>query len=128
MKVEDVMTKDVASCGPDDVLAVPARVMWEHDCGMVPVVDADKKVLGVLTDRDICMSALIEGKSLHDLLVVGRALLDQHLAQFAAFSAGRLQTFEHLLLGDRAGLNQNLSESLAGFPHAFVRSNPTPRR
>ncbi len=69
MKVEDVMTKDVASCGPDDVLAVPARVMWEHNCGVVPVVDADKSVLGVLTDRDICMSALIEGKTLHELTV-----------------------------------------------------------
>ena len=67
MRVEDVMTRDVASCRPDDVLAVAARVMWEHDCGVVPVIDVDRAVVGVLTDRDICMSALIEGKSLHDL-------------------------------------------------------------
>ena len=39
--------------------------MWERDCGCVPVVDRDNAVVGMLTDRDICMGAYTQGRSLH---------------------------------------------------------------
>ncbi len=55
MKVENVMTRNVASCTPDASLADAAGLMWQHDCGVIPVVDERGKVAGVLTDRDICM-------------------------------------------------------------------------
>ena len=57
MKVEDVMTKDVQSCTPETDLAAAAMLMWEHDCGTLPVVDDGDKVVGMITDRDICMAA-----------------------------------------------------------------------
>jgi CBS domain-containing protein len=45
--------------------------MWKHDCGFLPVCpDACAgPVVGVITDRDICMSAMFDGKPLHDLRV-----------------------------------------------------------
>jgi Mg/Co/Ni transporter MgtE len=43
--------------------------MWEHDCGALPVVDAENKVLGMVTDRDIAMCAYLQGKPLSDIPV-----------------------------------------------------------
>jgi CBS-domain-containing membrane protein len=37
-------------------------VMWNHDCGVVPVVDNDHRVAGILTDRDICMATAMQGR------------------------------------------------------------------
>lgn len=56
MKVSEVMTADAAACGPDEMLTCAASLMWQRDCGAVPVVDGDRHVLGVITDRDICMA------------------------------------------------------------------------
>ena len=56
MKVESLMSRPVWTCQPDDSLAVPARIMWEQDLGAVPVVAGDGGVVGVITDRDICMA------------------------------------------------------------------------
>lgn len=65
MKVRDLMKSDVKSCRPSDSLNIAARIMWENDCGCVPVVDSENRVLGVLTDRDVCMAAYTQGLSLH---------------------------------------------------------------
>lgn len=56
MKVQDILKTRVGSCGPKDNLAEVVHVMWESDCGMVPIVDAMNTVIGVLTDRDVCMA------------------------------------------------------------------------
>jgi CBS domain-containing protein len=55
MKVEKIMTANVKTCGPHDSLGTAAQIMWDADCGIVPVVDEDGRVLGVVTDRDICI-------------------------------------------------------------------------
>jgi CBS domain-containing protein len=57
MKVRQIMTTDVAACRPDTNLAAVAQLMWDHDCGFVPVIDAAGKVAGVITDRDICIAS-----------------------------------------------------------------------
>src|SRR5947208_13627561 len=57
MKVEDVMTRDVQSCTQETDLAAAAMLMWERDCGTLPVVDEGGRVVGMITDRDICMAA-----------------------------------------------------------------------
>ena len=57
MKVFEVMTIDAGFCYLEDNLTKAAQIMWERDCGIVPVVDAEKKVIGVITDRDICIAA-----------------------------------------------------------------------
>lgn len=62
MKVQDIMTRDVQCCGPDTNLAVAAKMMWDSDCGVLPVLNVEGKVLGVITDRDICMALATRNK------------------------------------------------------------------
>ena len=71
MKVEQLMTKRVVCCTPGDTLNDAARIMWERDCGVVPVVDTDgsQHVVGMLTDRDICMAAYTQGQTLSKIRV-----------------------------------------------------------
>jgi CBS domain-containing protein len=38
-------------------------LMWAHDCGALPVTDHDRKVIGMITDRDICMAVAIKGQA-----------------------------------------------------------------
>ena len=57
MKVFEVMTVDVGFCHPEDSLTKAAQIMWEKDCGVVPVVTAEKRIVGVITDRDITIAA-----------------------------------------------------------------------
>ena len=56
MKVQDVMTYDVQSCRPESNLAEAAMQMWRNDCGALPVIADGQKVVGMITDRDICMA------------------------------------------------------------------------
>lgn len=55
MKVRDLMTRNVQSCEPDTNLAAATALMWTADCGVLPVV-GDGRLVGILTDRDICMA------------------------------------------------------------------------
>ncbi len=74
MRVEQVMRQDVTSCRPGDGLDVAARIMWEHDCGCVPVVEPANgagRLVGMVTDRDICMAAWIQGRPLSAIHVDG---------------------------------------------------------
>jgi FOG: CBS domain len=57
MKVKELMTTDVKRCSPETNLAAAAKIMWEGDCGAVPVTDEHDHVVGVITDRDICIAA-----------------------------------------------------------------------
>lgn len=69
MKIEDIMTRDVRSCSPEETLGSAAQIMWEADCGAVPVVDAERRVIGIITDRDICMASHLQGVPLRDASV-----------------------------------------------------------
>ena len=69
MKVAEVMTLGAKTCSPNDTLHGAAKIMWEEDCGCVPVVDRNSKLVGILTDRDICMAAYTQGMTLHALRV-----------------------------------------------------------
>lgn len=63
MKVKELMTTDVKSCGLDTNLAAAANIMWEGDCGAIPVTDGDGRVVAVITDRDICIAAATRPRS-----------------------------------------------------------------
>jgi CBS domain-containing protein len=69
MNVERLMTKDVRTCRPEDGLTEAARAMWERDCGCVPVVDESHRVVGMITDRDVCMAAYTRGSRLQDIRI-----------------------------------------------------------
>ncbi|MCK6588758.1 MAG: CBS domain-containing protein [Polyangiaceae bacterium] len=67
MNVGELMTRSVRTCMPTDMLSCAARAMWEGDCGCVPIVDTNSFVMAMLTDRDICMAAYLQGKPLHEI-------------------------------------------------------------
>jgi len=52
MKVKEIMSVSPATCTPDTTLAAAANLMWETDCGVLPVVD-DGELVGIVTDRDM---------------------------------------------------------------------------
>jgi CBS domain-containing protein len=61
--VEELMQTDVRVCRPSEAVAEAARIMWERDCGCVPVVaeDGSGRVVGMVTDRDVCMASWSRG-------------------------------------------------------------------
>jgi len=69
MNVGQLMTQNVRTCHSEDTLHTAAQIMWDNDCGCVPVTDADRRVVGMLTDRDICMAAYTQGGPLRALKV-----------------------------------------------------------
>jgi CBS domain-containing protein len=50
------MIKDAQSCNPETNVAEAAMLMWHNDCGVLPVINDNGVVLGIVTDRDICMA------------------------------------------------------------------------
>jgi CBS domain-containing protein len=66
MRIEQLMTKAPKSCHPSNTLGEAAQMMWDHDCGCLPVTagDGSQRVIGMITDRDICMAAHFGGKPL----------------------------------------------------------------
>jgi len=62
MKVSDAMTGQVSTAAPTDTVRKVAQVMAHIDSGVVPVVD-NGKVVGLVTDRDIVLRVVAEGRS-----------------------------------------------------------------
>lgn len=69
MKVREIAPSYVASCRPETNLAAAAALFWEHDCGFLPVVDEHYRVLGVLTDRDVCVALATRNQRASELQV-----------------------------------------------------------
>jgi len=65
MLAKEIMSRDPACCTPEDTLRTAARLMSDNDCGCLPVVESpnEKRVVGVLTDRDIAIRGVARGKS-----------------------------------------------------------------
>ncbi len=84
MFVEELMTRDVHTCRLDDSLVEAARIMWDHDCGCVPIVDAEGRAVAVITDRDVCMAAYTQGLPLAAMRVASaasRGVVAAHVGQ-----------------------------------------------
>ena len=64
MNAQELMTRNVVTCRADDTLAVAAQRMWDADCGVIPIVTHAGVLVGILTDRDICMSTFFAGRPL----------------------------------------------------------------
>ena len=69
MKVKELMTTDVKRCSLETNLAAAAKIMWEGDCGAVLVTDERNHVIGVITDRDICIAAATRPRPEGEILV-----------------------------------------------------------
>ena len=69
MKVREIMITNAKVCTLTDNLSAAAGLMWENDCGILPVVAEGGKVLGLITDRDICMAATLKNRNLSNIAV-----------------------------------------------------------
>lgn len=64
MKCTDVLTRDPVCCLPDDTVEQAARLMKKEDVGPIPVIEnrQSKKLLGIVTDRDLAVKVVAEGR------------------------------------------------------------------
>lgn len=69
MHAAQIMSRDVVTCGPDDSVRDAVRKMWDHDVGCVLVVDDEERLVGILTDRDVCIAAFTSERPLREIRV-----------------------------------------------------------
>lgn len=77
MNVSDVMSTEPRAVSVMDRLDEAARILWEQDCGFVPVVDGTNTLVGVLTDRDLCMASYTQASAVANVPV--RAVMAREL-------------------------------------------------
>jgi CBS domain-containing protein len=56
MKVKDVMTQSAVCCSTETNVGAAVELLWVNNCGMLPVVGNDRRIQGVVTDRDIAIA------------------------------------------------------------------------
>ena len=75
MKIKDVMTANsIKYCNPETKLQSAAKTMKVNNCKVLPVVDKDKKVLGLITDRDIALSLSKKQETSFEKITVGQIM------------------------------------------------------
>lgn len=87
------MSHPIVSCHVNDPLNLAAQLMWDHDCGAIAVVNDEGKLVGVVTDRDVCMAAYTQGRSLDTILV--NAAMSRHVV--AVHSGQAVEDLEQLM-------------------------------
>ena len=63
MKVKEIMTPNAKAIWLTESLADAAQLMWENDCGVLPIIKDGRKVIGMITDRDICMAVAMRDRN-----------------------------------------------------------------
>ncbi len=69
MKVSELMTRQVATVRAGDSASTAARLMWDGDCGALPVLDDDGRPRAMVTDRDLSMTAMFQDRPMSAILV-----------------------------------------------------------
>ena len=62
MTVADLMTSFPEALGPDDTVQKAAKMMRDHDYGVIPILDAEDSLVGIVTDRDIVVKSVADGR------------------------------------------------------------------
>jgi CBS domain-containing protein len=113
MKVQDVMTSEVKTCRPEQSLATAATMMWEYDCGALPVVNEANQVLGLITDRDIAIAVGTRGRCASEIAIsevisgkVFTATLDEDV--HTALRTMRHEKIRRLPITNREGMLQGI--------------------
>ena len=108
MKVSDAMTAQVVTAKPTDSIQSVAEIMKRVDTGAVPIFD-DGKVVGLVTDRDIVLRVVAEGRSFADPISeamsgdVQSCKADDNLADAAGQMASH--QLRRLIVTDETGKN-----------------------
>jgi CBS domain-containing protein len=69
MKVKEIMTVNPKACTATANLSEAASFMWDYDCGILPVVADGGRVVGLITDRDICIGGATKNRNLSNIAV-----------------------------------------------------------
>jgi CBS domain-containing protein len=77
MNIQACMNPDTKTIRADESLQHAAKIMWEADCGALPVLNDKQQTIGMITDRDIAMAGFIQGLPLRDILV--KSVMSDHL-------------------------------------------------
>ena len=128
MNIQDIMTSDVQRCGLGTNLAAAAKLMWDMDCGVLPVVNGEGQVLGVITDRDICMACATKHRAPSELTVFDAVSGKTHRCKMSddvhtAMDMMKREQVRRLPVVDEEGVLQGLISMndfilLAGEPNA----------
>lgn len=84
MKVKDLMTHHSGTCTMDTNLEQAGLAMWNGDFGVMPVLDDEERVIGIITDRDIAMATALQRRSASQISVRDVA----HQANIVSCTAG----------------------------------------
>ena len=93
MHVKEIMEQPAVTCSINSNSNHAAQLMWEHDFGSLPVIDASGRLMGMVTDRDICMGAYTQGTTLSEIPVT--AVMTQHV--LACHVGDTVETAEELM-------------------------------
>jgi CBS domain-containing protein len=141
MKLREIMTNDVSSVSPSDPIIEAAKIMQQRNVGCIPVCDQNKEVKGILTDRDIVIRVVAEGRNPKDLdvskvmstgLTLGSPDMDgEEAAQIMSeHQIRRLPIVENkrlvgiVSIGDLAAHNIFVSEAADALHHISQPSHP----
>jgi CBS domain-containing protein len=69
MKVREIMVSNPACCRRDTDLATATALLRKHNCGALPIIDQDRRAVGIITDRDICIAVGTSNKRAVELFV-----------------------------------------------------------
>ena len=69
MRVQDIMTKDVSYCNPGTNAAAATEIMWNRNCGVLPIIEDDRGVIGIVNDRDLLIALGTSNRNAADLPV-----------------------------------------------------------
>lgn len=69
IRAGDLMTRDVITVHPLDSVEHAARLMRDYDCGALPVVNSERRLTGMITDRDITMRLVASGRDTMSAIV-----------------------------------------------------------
>jgi CBS domain-containing protein len=69
MKCKDIMTRNPTTCAATATAQAAALIMSEEDVGVVPVVDEQDRLMGVVTDRDLCLDVIAGGKNPQEIRI-----------------------------------------------------------
>lgn len=125
MKVEAIMKRQVQTCRADQTLNEAVQIFWDRDCGVVPVVDGEGRLVGILTDRDVAVTAYFRGDSLKCISVadaMGRNVLSVRKSDDLedALELMRTHQVRRLPVVDPDGRVEGIL-SLSDFFHAAVK-------
>lgn len=85
MKVKDLMSVDaIKHCTPETKLSSVAKIMKENNRGALPVIDHAQKVVGIITDRDVCLSLAAQSPKTNSELAVRDVIAKAKLHTVAA--------------------------------------------